>query len=305
MNLRYSLTRSDDAPLILAIGFFDGVHRGHRDIARHVLALRQLNGRAGVLTFANHPATFLRPGSEPHLITTPEERIDLLSQAGYDECFLVPFDDAIATQEPEDFLRRALIGKLRVKGVVVGRTFRFGHGRAGNVHVMQRVFGEAGVAFEAVENTIDDAGVRISSSRIREYIANGDLANADRLLGHPYEICGKVILGTGRGHGLGFPTANLALPKKLLPPEGVYAAVARHDGRDYAALVSIGTNPTFGEGGLTVEAWLRDFEETIYGREIALRDLRFVRNQRKFKNADELLAQMKEDAKVIAFPAYG
>ncbi len=258
-----------------------------------------------MLTFSNHPSAFLRPGTEPPFITTPEERVDLLARAGYEECFFVPFDSAVANQTPDEFLKKTLIENVGVRGVAVGRTFRFGHAREGDVALMEHVLRENGVEFAPVEIAADENGERISSTRIRKLIADGAIPDADRLLGHPYELRGKVIAGAGRGHGLGFPTANLAVPGKLLPCDGVYAGTARHEGRDYATLVSIGTNPTFDGKARTVEAWLRDFHHTIYGHELALRDLSFVREQRKFANADELLAQMEDDARAVPYPAFG
>lgn len=304
MKIHYGLKRDDDTPLVLAIGFFDGMHRGHQDIARKARELRKPGWSAGVLTFSNHPSAFLRPGTEPAFITTPEERVDLLAQAGYEECFFVPFDAAVANQTPDEFLRTTLIENLGVRGVAVGRTFRFGHGREGDVALMDRVLKENGVAFTPVDIAADENGERISSTRIRTLIAEGDVQSADRLLGHAYELRGKVMAGAGRGHGLGFPTANLAVPGKLLPRDGVYSGVARHEGRDYATLVSIGTNPTFDGKTRTVEAWLRDFHDTIYGHELALRDLCFVREQRKFANSDELLSQMEDDARAVPYPAF-
>jgi riboflavin kinase / FMN adenylyltransferase len=305
VKIHYRLRREDKAPLVLAIGFFDGMHRGHQEIARQTLRLRKPGSRAAVLTFSNHPAAFLRPGNEPPLISTQEERIDLMARAGYDECFFIDFDDAVASQQAEHFLRETLIRDLRVSGVVVGTNFRFGNRRTGDTALMARVFEEAGVTFAAVPNLLDESGERISSTRIRKYIADGDLESADRLLGHSYELRGRVELGAGRGHDLGFPTANIAVPQKLLPKDGVYAVTARHDGRDYAALLSIGTNPTFNGTVRTVEAWLRDFHETVYGQELAVRDLRFVRDQQRFDTVDELLAQMNEDMRAIAYPSYG
>lgn len=305
MKLSYALEREPGPPLVLSIGFFDGMHLGHADIARRALRLRKPGMHAGVLTFSNHPASFLRPGSEPPLICTPEERIDLLARAGYDECFFVRFDETISSIGAERFLRETLIERLDVRAVVVGKNFRFGHKRGGDTAMMARVFGETGVTFEAVENTVDDEGERISSTRIRALIANGDVEQADRLLGHSYELRGPVVLGAGRGHDLGFPTANVAVSPKLLPRDGVYACTARFDGRDRAALVSIGTNPTFDGTTRTVEAWLQDFQQTIYGKELALRDLRFVREQQRFSNVEELLAQMHDDTRAIAYPSYG
>jgi riboflavin kinase/FMN adenylyltransferase len=305
MKIHHRLWREDRTPLALAIGFFDGMHRGHQDIARHALRMRKPGWRTAVLTFANHPTAFLRPGNEPPLISTPEERIDLMARAGYDECYFIDFNDEIASQQAEHFLRETLIRDLGAHGVVVGANFRFGNKRMGDTALMARVFEEAGVQFMAVQNTLDESGERISSTRIRRSIAEGDLGNADRLLGHSYELRGRVELGAGRGHDLGFPTANISVPVKLLPKDGVYAATARYDGRDYAALVSIGTNPTFNGNARTVEAWLRDFHETIYGQQLAVRDLRFVREQQRFETVDELLAQMNEDLRAVAYPSYG
>lgn len=305
MKIHYKLHREERAPLVVAIGFFDGMHLGHREIARRTLRMRKPGWRSGVVTFSNHPVSFLRPGNDPPLICTPEERVDLLARAGFDECFFIRFDEAVASQEAEHFLRQTLIADLGVRGVVVGKNFRFGHRRAGDTELMRRVFEENGVMFEAVESTVDSENERISSTRIRSYIRAGDLRRADELLGHSYELRGRVELGAGRGHDLGFPTANISVPQKLLPKDGVYAATARYDGRDYPSLVSIGTNPTFNGSARTVEAWLRDFRETIYGRELVLRDLRFVREQQRFDSVDALLAQMNEDARAVAYPSYG
>jgi riboflavin kinase / FMN adenylyltransferase len=303
VKIYHELFRENDRPLALAIGFFDGMHRGHQAIAKAALRMRKPGYRSGVLTFANHPASFLRPGTEPPLVTTLEERVDLLAQAGFEECFLVPFDDSIASMTPDDFLER-LTGGLGVRAAAVGATFRFGHKRAGDAQTMRTYFAGRDVRFEAVGN-VDDEGERISSTRIRALISEGNLEQADHLLGHSYELSGTIELGFGRGHDLEFPTANLTPPAKLLPKDGVYAAVARYDGRDYAALVSIGTNPQFDGNRRTVEAWLRDFHKTIYGRQLVLRDLRYVREQRIFASVDELIEQMRSDLEAVAYPSYG
>jgi len=268
------------------------------------MLLRRPGWRSGALTFANHPATHLRPGTQPPLISTPEERLALLASAGFEECFVVKFDDRIATLRPEAFLA-LLVEQLGVGGVVVGSTFRFGHRRAGDVEMMRDYFAKRGVAFASVAHVAED-GERISSTRIRTLVSEGDLARADSLLGGTgYEIRGLVEVGAGRGHALGFPTANVRVPLKLLPKDGVYSAVARYDGRDYAALVSIGTNPQFHGAERTVEAWLRDFQYTIYGRELALRELRYVREQRLFAGVGELIEQMLHDRRAIGYPSYG
>jgi riboflavin kinase/FMN adenylyltransferase len=268
------------------------------------MRMRKPGWRSGVLTFAEHPAAFLRPGSEPPLLCTPEERIDLFAAAGFDECFFIRFDERIATLSPQAFLE-CLVSGLGVRGVAVGSTFRFGHKRAGDAVLMAEYLAKANVAFAPIEN-VGDVGERISSTRIRGLVAEGSMELADHLLGGSgYEIRAMVELGAGRGHDLGFPTANLRVPAKLLPKDGVYSSTARYDGRDYAALVSIGTNPQFDGKTRTIEAWLRDFHHTIYGREIALRDLRFVRDQRLFGGVDELVAQMQSDREAVAYPSYG
>lgn len=308
MKIWHSLRERDPQnarPLVVGIGFFDGMHRGHREIARQTLRLRKPGWRAAAFTFANHPASFLRPGTEPPLITTAEERLDLIAEAGFDECFFIRFDQDVASTTAQQFLTQTLISDLGVRGVVVGRSFRFGNKRAGDTALMRSVLTEHGVACVPLEHTADDQGERISSTRIRACIANGDLETADQLLGHSYELRGRVALGAGRGHDLHFPTANIELPHKLVPKDGVYSAAARVDGRDYAALVSIGSNPTFNGAERTIEAWLRDFHETIYGRELALRDLRFVREQQRFDTVAELQAQMDHDLHAVAYPAYG
>jgi len=304
VNVRHELTRDGTRPLVLAIGFFDGFHRGHREIARRTLRLRKPGGRSGLLTFSNHPATHLRPGTEPDLLCTPQERLELFGRAGFEECFFVPFDDAIATLSPHAFLD-LLVERLHVAAVVVGSTFRFGHKRAGDVAVMAEFLDSRGAAAVAVPPVCED-GERISSTRIRALVRNGDLLEANGLLGGTgYELRGPVEVGAGRGHALGFPTANICVPKKLLPKDGVYAATARYDGRDYAALVSIGSNPQFGGRRRTVEAWLRDFQQTIYGRELALRDFRYLREQRLFPEVGELVKQMQRDLQAIGYPSYG
>ncbi len=303
MKIYHGFERASHRPLSLAIGFFDGMHRGHYELVRKARTMRKPGWRVGVLTFADHPASFLRPGAEPPLITTPHERLNLFAQAGFEECYFVRFDASVANLEPQQFLEDVVLRALRAGSVVVGKNFRFGHKRAGDAEQMRQFCDQHGIGFADVENVVDD-GERISSTRIRALIAAGDVEQADRLLGHAYEIRGRVELGAGRGHDLGFPTANVRVPRKLLPKDGVYAATARHDGRDYATLVSIGKNPHFGGTERTIEAWLRDFHHTVYGCELTLRDLRFVREQRTFATVHDLMEQMQGDLSAVAYPTF-
>ena len=290
---------------MLAIGFFDGFHLGHAAIVRELRKLRKPGYRTAVLTFANHPATFLRTQGAPPLLSTPEERIDLLAQAGIEECFFVPFNEAIASLSPQDFVHDVLVRQIGARAVVVGANFRFGKGRAGDTTLAREALASHDVPFLAIENTSDDGG-RISSTRIRSLIALGSLEEAQALLGHAFTLRGRVVLGAGRGHDLGFPTANIEVTgEKILPKDAVYAAVGRYDGRDYPALVSIGTNATFGGSQRTIEAWLRDFDQTIYGEELTVREFRFLRDQVRFDSADALRTQMEKDVAAVAYPSYG
>jgi riboflavin kinase/FMN adenylyltransferase len=304
VKIEHEFGRDTARPLSVAIGFFDGMHRGHIEIARAARRMRKPGWRCGVLSFSNHPASFLRPGSEPAMLTTSEERLDLFARVPFEECLFVRFDAAISTLSPLEFLER-LVDGLRVGAVAVGTTFRFGHKRAGDVAMMRDYLSARGVTLTAVDNVRADDGERISSTRIRELIAQGRLDAADDLLGWSYELRGRVEIGAGRGHDLAFPTANIAVPAKLLPKDGVYSGVARYDGRDYPALISIGTNPQFDGRLRTVEVWMRDFHATIYGQELAVRNLRYVREQRQFASVDRLIAQMRTDTAAVAFPSYG
>lgn len=312
MKLHYQLPERSEAyreqrrehPLIVAIGVFDGFHLGHRAIVREATRARRPGERTAVLTFREHPKKFLRPGSEPPLIFTLEERINAFARAGVDEAFVLDFDDSIATLEPRRFLDETLIDRLGARVMVVGESFHFGAKRAGDVAFARAHLAERGLLCIGVPNTMID-GERVSSTRIRAAIAAADFEQADRLLGDSFTLRGTVALGFGRGHDLGFPTANLVVPPgKLIPPDGVYRITARHDGRDHPGLVSIGTNPTFDGTARTVEAWLLDFSGSLYGEDLSLRDFRFVRAQQRFESVDALLEQMRADAATVRFPSF-
>jgi riboflavin kinase/FMN adenylyltransferase len=301
VKLHYALPEGGARrPLCVAVGVFDGYHLGHQAIVRALLLARRAGERTAVLTFREHPLAHLQPGRVPPQIATLAERINAFARAGIDEAFVLPFDERIASLAPAAFLDDVLVGKLGARAMVVGANFRFGARRAGDIAFARAHLAAQGREAIGVANALLD-GERISSTRVRTAIASGDLALADRLLGLSYTVRGPVTFGAGRGHDLGFPTANVAVPaEKMLPPDGVYAITGRHDGRDYPGLVSIGTNPTFDGTARTVEAWLLDFDGGMYGEELALRDFRFVREQKRFGSVDELLAQMRLDASSIS-----
>jgi riboflavin kinase/FMN adenylyltransferase len=285
------------ADLLLSIGVFDGVHIGHRTVLSRLLSLRTPGVIVGALTFEHHPQEFLQPGRAPKVITTLDEKINLLAGCGLDVLFLLPFDERIQSVPAEKFLRDILLRKLRTRALIVGDQWRFGKGREGDVALARAVLSAAGCAFEAAP-LLERDGEKVSSSRIRELICEKHFDQADALLGSPYQVRGLVTTGDGRGHELGYPTANLAInPEKLIPPAGVYATRAHHDGSAHRSVTSIGDKPTFGEHDLTVETYIPGFDMTIYGDQLSLTNWRFLRNQERFAGRVELTQQMALDVK--------
>lgn len=284
-----------DADLLLTIGVFDGVHAGHRAVLSRLIAARKPGALVGAMTFERHPLAFLNPGQAPKSITTVDEKINLLDGCGLDVLFLLPFDERIQSIPAETFLREVLAARLRTRMLVVGERWRYGRGREGDCDLAARVLPPLGCAFEAAP-LLEREGERISSSRIRELIAQRRFAEADELLGVPYALRGLVETGDGRGHVLGYPTANLAIaPDKLIPPPGVYAATARLEGQQYGAVVSIGDKPTFGGGKVVVEAYLLEFARSIYGAQLTLLNWTFLRDQERFDGISGLVAQIERD----------
>jgi riboflavin kinase / FMN adenylyltransferase len=288
-----------DADLHLTIGVFDGVHVGHRAVLERLRAKRAPGLLAGAMTFEHHPQEFLNPGHGPKSLTTMGEKINLLDECGLDVLFLIPFDAHIQQIGADAFLSRVLVGDLRTRLLAVGGNWRFGKDRTGDVDLARRVLGEHGCALE-VEQLLMQDGARVSSSRIRELIESRSFAEADALLGSPFTVRGVVAGGEGRGHLLGFPTANLHVAEeKLVPRPGVYGSTVRHDGQEYRAVVSIGDKPTFGGGAMAVEVYVLDFDRSIYGEQLAVHGWSFVREQQRFENAKALVEQMHRDVAAV------
>lgn len=292
----------------VTIGAFDGVHLGHQAVLRLVRDLARARGlSATVLTFDRHPAEVVRPESAPKLLTTLEQKLELLDSTGsVDECVVLTFDEARSKEPAEEFVSEVLAGALRARLVVVGADFHFGHRRHGDVPLLQRMGAELG--FEVLGlglvaspdgSLAADGALPYSSTRVRTLLAEGDVEGAAAILGRPHEVRGPVERGDGRGRELGFPTANVSVPQRTcLPADGVYAGTfTGEDGSERPAAISLGRRPTFyAEAGLLLlEAHVLDFTGDLYGQRAAVRFLHRLRPQERFESADELVAQMERD----------
>jgi riboflavin kinase/FMN adenylyltransferase len=285
----------------VTIGAYDGVHLGHRAL------LADLSRRANaaglttvVVTFDRHPAYVVRPESAPKQLTSLEQKLELLADAGIERTEVIRFDEARADESAEDFVQEVLVDQLGARLVVVGEDFHFGHGRKGNVELLRRLGAEHGFDLVGVGLTGDGAEA-VSSTRIRALLAAGEVEGAARLLGRHHEVRGPVVRGDGRGGPeLGIPTANLAVADDIaLPADGVYAGhYRRPDGGVHRAAINVGRRPTFYEPGtapVLVEAHLLGFDGELYGEPARVSFAHRLRDEQRFDSVEELVAQMRAD----------
>ena len=280
----------------VTIGVFDGVHRGHRHlISRLVEHALSSDTLACVVTFKNLPITVLKPETRVRCLIDLDERTRLLKQLGVDMVVPIEFDRQIAQLSSHDFLR-VLYEKLRMRHLVVGPDFAMGHNRDGTLEILPGIARHIGFSFNVVDLMTDPAG-KVKSTTIRRQIAEGDVSSAARLLGRHFAVRGVVVRGLERGRVLGFPTANIQVaPGLTVPGNGIYATRARLDSGTYMAATSIGVRPTFEDGAeRTVEAYLLDFSDDIYGQTVWLEFVQRLRGEEKFDTVDALLDQMKRD----------
>jgi len=267
-------------PRRIAVGEFDGVHLGHREVIR---------GSDTVLTFEPHPLAVVRPQVAPKLLTSLEVKTELIASLGVDELVVIRFDEGFAHQSPQEFIDHVLTDRLQATHVSVGENFRFGHLAAGDTALLA-----ADGRFETrVVALVEADGEIVSSSRIRAMVLGGDVVGAGRLLGAPFRLRGEVVSGDRRGRTLGFPTANIVPDEQLVcPGHGVYVARVA----DHAAAVNIGVRPTFATGrGLLVEAYLLDFEDDLYGQVLTVEFIERLRGEWRFDTAEALIEQMHRD----------
>lgn len=283
---------------VVTIGNFDGVHRGHQHLLSTVTSRAAERGISSlVLTFEPHPVAVLRPDQAPARITTPTEKISRLRATGIDEVVPVKFDTAFAALSPGEFLA-FLVETACPTDIYVGDGFRFGKMRAGDIETMRRFGRQHGFECHTVEPFSDDEGV-ISSSRVRSALLSGDVTVATALLGRRYWLGGTVEHGMARGRDLGYPTANLSVPAGLcVPQDGIYAGYARfdsHEDRAHEALIYIGASPTFEDRARVVEVNILDYRGDLYGHELDIEFVAFVRGDRAFESSEALVAQMADD----------
>ncbi len=286
---------------VITIGAYDGLHLGHREVLARVNALARASGaRSVVVTFARHPALVVRPESAPLLLTSPDERLELMATTGIDAAIVLPFGPEEAAEEAEHFVERVFVRALAVSTVVVGSDFHFGRGRRGDVGMLRRMGADHDFAVEPIELLTSVNGPVISSTAVRAALAVGDLASAEAMLGRRHRVTGVVVTGDQRGRTIGFPTANVAVPsERQIPADGVYAAlVAVGEGQpSRPAVVNIGRRPTFDAdpGHSLVEAHLIDAEVDLYGQRLVVEFVERLRGEKRFESVDELVAQIGAD----------
>jgi riboflavin kinase/FMN adenylyltransferase len=284
-----------DQELVLTIGTFDGVHRGHRSLLQQLVQRARETARlSAVLTFHPHPRAVLHPEMRPVYLSTPQERSAIIASLGVDLMVVLPFTKALA-RTPGNVFIRSLFDQLCMRELWVGPGFALGKGRSGDVESLRRLAGELGYLLRLIDPVYDDGQV-ISSTRIRQLLRAGDVAEAGRLLGRLYAISSTVREGAQRGRSLGFRTANLQLdPDRALPGDGVYAVWAWVEGQRYRAVANVGVRPTFNSGDRLVEVHLLDFHDDLYGKGLVVEFAHRLRPEMRFADAAALVAQIGQD----------
>jgi len=291
-----------DKPLsnaVVTIGNFDGVHLGHQrifDIARK--KARSMGGKTVAITFRPHPVKVLKKGAPPPLITDFEQKKELIEKAGIDILICIPFSMSFAAVTAQEFVCDILLKRIGMKAIIVGKDYTFGKNRKGNIDFLKSYGAQCGFEVIVTDWVFTDAGEsdRISSTRIREIVLSGEMEKAQKMLGRPFQLRGRVIRGRNRGGRLlGFPTANIELSEVLCPKPGVYAVTVDILENSFHGVANIGFSPTFDDQEFTVEVHIIGFSEDIYGKFIHVNFIRHLRSEIRFSSVDELCEQIKED----------
>ena len=305
MRLIHDIAEENDlSPAVATIGFFDGVHGGHRFLIRQVREAAALRGLASaVITFPEHPRAVMHPDFHPELLSTCNEKLELLAQTGIDRCVLLDFTPELAALSARQFMEM-LHGQYAIRALVIGYDHRFGHGRSEGFDDYVRYGHELGMEVlpaEAYHLPASDCPLPVCSSSVRRLLREGDVASAARYLGYPYFLNGIVVGGFRMGRRIGYPTANLQVNDecKVIPARGVYAVRVEVDGCIYGGMLNIGCRPTFDNGAnATIEAHIFDFKSDIYNHSLRLFFVQRIRSERKFDSVEELVAQLHQDAEI-------
>jgi riboflavin kinase / FMN adenylyltransferase len=275
----------------LAIGNFDGVHRGHQALLRQALAVRR---PAGVMVFEPHPREYFQPGQAHFRLTPLDTKLDEFKRLGLDFAVVVPFDASFAKLTADEFATRILRDALGVRHVIIGYDFYYGKGRSGSPEALVEAGRALGYEVSVVP-PVAEGGEVFSSTSIRLKLAQGDVAGAATELGRNWTVAGKVVGGAKRGTGMGYPTANVPMPRGTTLGHGIYAVRAHFGGASHDAAAYLGTRPTFDDGMPVLEVFLFDFDGDLYGQDLTVEFVAFIRPDRKFDTADDLVRQMDED----------
>jgi riboflavin kinase/FMN adenylyltransferase len=283
---------------VVTLGNFDGIHLGHQKILERVKTeASRIGGESVVITFEPHPLKVLSPESCLTLLTPFRRKILLIEQSGMDVLLCIEFTKTFSEMSPSDFVKNILIEKVGAQKVIVGFNYHFGKNKKGNPQILKQIGSLFNLQVEIIDSLIIEE-TTVSSSKIRELIKNGQVEKASKLLGRHYSILGKVIEGAKRGHLLGFPTANLEISEELTPLPGVYAVEVLWKRQSFKGVANVGWNPTFqteGEGKISSEVYILDFNEDIYGEEIQIDFVRRIRDEARFDSIAQLITQIQKD----------
>lgn len=302
MKIKENFLRSDSAtPLALSIGMFDGVHLGHQSIIHRLNTIAQIkNLESAILTFWPHPRKVFNPNDDLKLLNTIDEKKYLLQKNGLQHLFLKEFDEDFRNLTGEEFVRQILVEQLKVKHLIVGYDHTFGKNRSGDFSLLKKMGPELGFEVEQVE-AVNYKDLNISSTQIRNALVKGDILSANKMLGYHYSVSGEVIHGQKIGRTIGYPTANIQVdPMKLLPKNGAYIVDVFVKEQHFKGMLSIGTNPTV-EGKLkTVEVYILDFKDDLYGKEISVNFRDFLHDEIKFESLEQLIIRLDEDKELTS-----
>lgn len=290
---------TENTPKVLSLGMFDGVHFGHISIINLLKSVAQENNlETAILTFWPHPRKVFNPNDEIKLLNTLNEKLNLLENANLDVVFLKSFDENFRNLTGEEFIRQILVEKLNVKHIIIGHDHVFGKNKSGNFELLQKLSKELDFVVQQLD-AVKEGEFNISSTKIRNCLANGNIIGANKMLGYHYSVSGKVIDGKKLGRTIGYPTANIEVDElKLLPKKGAYIVEVYVKNKFYKGMLSIGTNPTVNGDKLTVEVYILDFNEDIYGDEITVKFRDFLHEEIKFESLEKLIERLDEDKRL-------